>query len=48
MLKALIDAGIEVFLPFGDGSPLDLVAAPPDGSVFRVQVKSGRVRKGCI
>jgi hypothetical protein len=49
VLKALIDAAIPVFLPFGEGSPFDLAAAMPgDGSVARIQVKSGRVRNGCV
>ena len=48
VLKALTQAGVGVFIPFGDGLPFDLVAAPPDGRLLRVQVKSGRVRKGCV
>lgn len=48
MLHALSAAGIPVLLPFGQGLPFDLAAVLPDGSLVRLQVKSGRVRKGCI
>ena len=49
VLKKLIWAGIPVLVPFGGGLPFDLGAAlPPDGDVLRIQVKSGRIRKGCV
>lgn len=48
VLQALTSAGIHALLPFGDGLPFDLGAVSPDGRVVRVQVKSGRVRKGCV
>jgi hypothetical protein len=48
VLKAFTSVGIGVFIPFGDGLPFDLVAAPADGRVIRVQVKSGRLRGGCV
>jgi PD-(D/E)XK endonuclease len=49
VLHRLIHAEIPVYLPFGGGSPVDLLAlVPPDGRVVRMQVKSGRVREGCI
>lgn len=49
VLAALIDAGIGVLIPFGGGTPFDLVAVtPPEGDLVRIQVKSGRIRKGCV
>jgi len=48
VLKALTGAGLGVFVPFGDGLPFDLVAVMSDGGLRRVQVKSGRVRNGCV
>src|SRR5260370_5228563 len=49
VLAALIRADIAVFIPFGGGIPFDLAAAmPPVGDLVRIQVKSGRLRKGCV
>jgi hypothetical protein len=48
VLQALTAAGIHVLVPFGDGLPFDLVGVASDGSMLRLQVKSGRVRNGCI
>jgi hypothetical protein len=49
VLAAVVEADIPVFLPFGDGSPFDLAAVmPDDGRVVRIQVKSGRIRHGCV
>jgi hypothetical protein len=49
VLHALNSAGIKVLLPFGGGCPFDLAAIlPPDDEIARIQVKSGRVRKGCV
>jgi hypothetical protein len=48
VLHALTAVGIHVLVPFGGGLPFDLAAVAPDGRVLRLQVKSGRVRKGCI
>jgi hypothetical protein len=49
VLSALIHAGIPVYVPFGGGGPVDLIAImPPDGHIARIQVKSGRLRKGCV
>jgi hypothetical protein len=49
VLNRLIAAGIHVVLPFGGGLSFDLGAVvPPDGKVARIQVKSGRIRKGCV
>ena len=48
VLSALSSAGLHVLVPFGGGLPFDLVAATPEASLFRLQVKSGRVRNGCV
>jgi hypothetical protein len=48
VLSALTRAGFHVLMPFGSGLPFDLVAVLGDGSLLRVQVKSGRVREGCV
>ena len=49
VLHRLVSAGIHVFLPFGGGLPFDLGAVlPPEGRLARIQVKSGRIRSGCI
>src|SRR5688572_13215314 len=48
VLHAFIEAGIHVLVPFGGGLSFDLAAALPDGTLLRVQVKSGRIRRGCV
>jgi len=48
ILHALVEAGLGVLVPFGNGLPFDLAAVAPDGEIVRIQVKSGRVRDGCI
>ena len=48
VLRVLTKAGLHVLLPFGGGLPFDLAAVLPGGDILRVQVKSGRVRKGCV
>ena len=48
VLKALVGADLHVLVPFGGGCPFDLAVATADGQVLRLQVKSGRVREGCI
>ena len=48
VLAGLIGAGLDVFVPFGDGSPFDLLAVLPYGAVIRIQVKAGRARGGCL
>src|SRR6478609_10456935 len=47
VLSALVSADLHVYVPFGEGSPCDLVVGRGD-ELFRVQVKSGRVRGGCV
>jgi hypothetical protein len=47
VLHALSAAGLTVLVPFGGGTPYDLVADTGDALV-KVQVKCGRVRGDCI
>jgi len=48
VLQGLTAAGISVLVPFGEGLPFDLACVVPDGRILRVQVKTGRLRKGCV
>jgi hypothetical protein len=48
VLRALTAAGMHVLIPFGGGLSFDLAAVVPDGRILRLQVKTGRVRKGCV
>lgn len=48
VLHALAAAGLHPLVPFGGGLAFDLVAVAPDGRMPRIQVKSGRVRNGCV
>ena len=48
VLAGLVEAGFHVFTPFGEGTPFDLLVLVPNGSIVRIQVKSGRVRGECL
>jgi hypothetical protein len=48
VLHALTEAGLLVFMPFGRFGPYDMIVDMPGGRLVRVQVKSGRVRRGCV
>ncbi len=48
VLHALTAAGMLVLTPFGRFGPYDLVAETAPGRFVRVQVKSGRLRNGCV
>ncbi len=49
VLAALVRTGITALVPFGQGLAFDLAAVvPPDGAMIRIQVKAGRLRKGCV
>ena len=48
VLHALTATGLHVLVPFGGGLSFDLVAVLGDGTFQRVQVKSGRIRGGCV
>lgn len=47
VMGALVRAGYFVSIPFGENSRYDLIAEKDD-RLFRVQVKTGRLRKGAI
>lgn len=42
----LVKLGLDVFLPLGDGSKVDMVIAGPSGRTARVQVKTARLVRG--
>ncbi len=48
VLSALTDAGLAVWLPWSQFGPCDLMVETPRGAIVRVQVKSGRLRDGCV
>jgi hypothetical protein len=48
VVRALTEAGLHVLLPFGGGLPFDLATVLPTGKILRIQVKAGRVRRGCV
>lgn len=41
-------AGFRLLLPFGENSPYDLVLENREGKLFKIQVKTGRLRKGVV
>lgn len=47
LLTALVQAGYVVSVPWGDNARYDLIA-DNNGSLQRIQVKTGRVKNGCI
>src|SRR5690242_15434173 len=47
VLSALVREDLHVLLPFGEGSPCDLIV-DTERDLVRVQVKCGRVRGDCI
>jgi PD-(D/E)XK endonuclease len=48
VLQAAAAAGFHVLVPFGEGLPFDLGVVTCGGEILRIQVKSGRVRRGCV
>lgn len=48
VLHAFLEAGLLVSVPFGGFCPYDLLVDVPHHGITRVQVKSGRVRNGCV
>ena len=48
VLHSLTAAGLLVLTPFGRFGPYDLVVETFPGAFVRIQVKSGRIRKGCV
>lgn len=47
VLTAYIEAGFLVSLPFGGGAPYDLIVDTGE-RLLKVQVKTGRLRNGCV
>ena len=47
VLTAYLEAGFIVSLPFGGGAPYDLMV-DTGRRILKVQVKTGRLRNGCI
>ena len=47
VITAYVEAGYAVFVPFGGGSPYDLIV-DTGSRLLKVQVKTGRLRNGCI
>ena len=48
MLAALVERGLDVLVPFGEGQPYDLVIHLGEGEFCRVQCKTAWPRQGCI
>jgi hypothetical protein len=48
LIARLEHAGVSTLLPFGGGCPFDIAALLPNDRIVRIQVKSGRVRSGCV
>lgn len=48
VVGAFTRAGLLVLMPFGRFGPYDMVVDLPGAGLVRVQVKSGRVRGGCV
>lgn len=47
VIAALVEAGFKLLLPFGENHRYD-IAIDVEGSFHRIQVKSGRVRRGVV
>lgn len=45
VLARLIELGYEVWTPFGENTRADLIAEEPDGTLHKVQVKTGRTKQ---
>lgn len=43
-----VQLGFRVSIPFGENSPYDLIVESPDGRLFKIQVKTGRIRSGVL
>jgi hypothetical protein len=45
VLARLIELGYEVWTPFGENTRADLIAEEPDGTLHKIQVKTGRTKQ---
>lgn len=43
VILCLLELGYNIFIPYGDGSKVDIVIQDTEGSLFKVQVKTTRV-----
>lgn len=48
VLASLVQHGHQVLIPFGDAHSYDLGVDPGDGSLLRVQCKTGRLKGACV
>jgi hypothetical protein len=48
VLCALVEAGYNVSIPFGENHRYDLIAEDTDGRLLKIQVETGRLRNGAI
>ena len=48
VLPILVSKFKTVFIPFGSGSKSDFIVETNSGDFLRIQVKSARIRKGCV
>ncbi len=42
------ELGLRISIPFGENSPYDLIVESPDARLFKIQVKTGRIRSGVL
>jgi len=48
VMAALIEQGFRVYVPYGDCARCDVAIEDAAGRFFRVQIKTGRLRKGVV
>jgi hypothetical protein len=48
VMLAFIEAGYRIFIPFGENHRVDFLAEDENGRFLRIQVKTGRLRKGVV
>jgi hypothetical protein len=48
VLHALVQHGIDVLVPFGEGQPYDLVVHLPPDKFLRIQCKTAWPNRGCL
>jgi len=48
ILYELVKRGYAVSIPYGDNEKYDLILDTGDGTLYRVQCKTGRYREGCV
>ena len=48
VIMRFVKLGYRVSLPFGESTPYDLIVESPNDTLFRIQVKTGRLRNGVI